>query len=90
LPLPPNLTPYRSTPVFTAETIPAGLLRDHNTKAGVWGLIHVTAGVLLYRILETGAEHQLTPETPPGVVEPEQLHSVEPLGAVTFYVEFWH
>jgi len=87
--LPPGLTPYKQTPEFTEETVPAGLLRDHSTKAGVWGLIHVTSGALIYRIKATGEEHRLSPETPPGVVAPEELHSVEPDGPVSFHVEFW-
>ena len=87
--LPPGLAAYRQTPVFTDQTVPAGLLRDHSTKAGTWGLIHVTEGELLYRIKASGEEFLLTPDTPPGVVEPEVLHSVEPQGAVTFHVEFW-
>ena len=87
--LPTNLSAYRETPVFTAETVPAGLLREHSTKAGTWGLIHVTSGTLVYRIAATDEEHRQTPDSPPGVVEPEVLHSVEPLGEVSFYVEFW-
>lgn len=88
-PLPPGLTAYRQTPEFTEATVPAALLRDHTTKAGVWGLIHVTAGALIYRIKATGEEHRLTPDTAPGVVAPEDLHSVEPDGPVSFHVEFW-
>ena len=87
--LPEGLTTYKQTPVFTAETVPAGLRRDHATKAGVWGLIHVTAGALVYRVAATGETSRLTPETPPGVIAPQELHSVEPDGAVSFYVEFW-
>ena len=87
--LPSGLTAYKQTPEFTEATVPAALLRDHATKAGVWGLIHVTAGTLTYRIKATGEEHRLTPATPPGVVAPEELHSVEPAGAVCFHVEFW-
>ena len=87
--LPSGLTAYRQTPVFTAQTVPAALLRDHSTKAGTWGLIHVTEGTFFYRIKATGEEHCLTPEAPPGVVAPQELHSVEPDGPVRFYVEFW-
>ncbi len=87
--LPPSLSPYRCTPVFTADTVPKGLRRNHKTAAGVWALIHVTEGALLYRIAATGEEHRLVPSGPPGVIEAEALHSVEPLGPVRFYVEFW-
>ncbi len=86
--LPPNVSAYRRTPEYSESTVPAGLLRRHTTKAGVWGLIQVLEGSLRYRILEPdGEEHVLTPGSP-GVVEPDVPHEVEPLGAVRFLVEF--
>ena len=85
--LPPGLTAYRRTPVFDQDTVPAGLRREHSTKDGVWALIHVLEGRLSYRILEPSETCVLEPGTP-GVVVPQQLHEVEPLGAVKFYVEF--
>jgi tellurite resistance-related uncharacterized protein len=88
---PPDLTPYRRTAEFTEATVPAGLLRAHNTKAGAWGLIHVLQGRLAYRITDPRrppCETVLTAEGEPGVVEPTILHEVEPLGPVRFYVEF--
>ena len=85
--LPSGLESYRRTPLFDQHTLPAGLRREHRTKAGVWALIHVIEGRLLYRILTPHEERVLTPGTP-GVVLPEQPHEVEPLGAVRFFVEF--
>ncbi len=35
--LPPNVTAYKKTPIFTQETIPKGLLHRHTTKEGSWG-----------------------------------------------------
>jgi tellurite resistance-related uncharacterized protein len=89
--LPSDVHPYRRTDVFTEETVPAALRRAHNTKAGVWCLIHVLEGRLAYRITDPNrpaAEQLLTPDVPPGVVEPGVLHEVEPLGPVRFFVEF--
>ncbi len=87
-PLPPDVQVYKRTPDFTEATVPAGLLKSHQTRAGTWGRIQVTAGALRYRILEpTVEEHLLTPGQP-GIVEPQVLHEVAPQGAVTFYVEF--
>jgi len=87
-PLPPGLTAYRRTPEFDQDTVPAGLLRGHSTKAGVWALIHVLEGRLAYRILEPEETVVLEPGHPPGVVVPQQLHEVAPLGPVRFFVEF--
>lgn len=91
MPLPPDVRPYNRTPDFTEATLPEGLRRAHDTKAGVWGLIHVLEGRLAYRVTDarrTASETVLTPESEPGLVEPTILHEVEPLGPVRFYVEF--
>ena len=91
LSLPDGLAPYRRTGDFTEETVPSALRGDHATKEGVWGLIHVEAGRLRYRITDSRrppSEIVLTVDGPPGVVEPTILHHVEPLGAVRFHVAF--
>lgn len=80
--------PYRTTAVFDENTLPAGLRSAHSTKAGAWGVIRVLEGRLRYVIEETGRATVLTPEQP-GVIVPEQLHHVEPLGAVRMQVEFY-
>jgi tellurite resistance-related uncharacterized protein len=85
--LPPDVAPYKRTPVFDQDTVPAGLLRSHSTKAGVWGVIHVLEGRLRYRIYDPASEQVLTPAAP-GIVRPTQLHEVAPLGPVRFFVEF--
>jgi tellurite resistance-related uncharacterized protein len=91
MPLPPDVRAYQRTPEFTRATVPAGLLRAHDTKPGVWGLIHVLEGRLAYRVTDPRrptSEIVLTPDTGPGVVEPTIVHEVELLGPVRFYVEF--
>ena len=90
--LPSGLCNYKRTPTFTEGTVPAGLLRDHSTKEGTWGLIRVEEGKLLYVITDPRrlpTERTLTPEGEPGVVEPTVLHRVEPQGPVRFHVEFF-
>ncbi|MEO8315824.1 MAG: DUF1971 domain-containing protein [Pseudomonadota bacterium] len=87
-PMPAGLTAYKHTPTFDQDSLPAGLRREHRTKAGVWALIHVVEGSLRYRILDPPSEEVLTVGTP-GVVRPEQPHEVEPLGAMRMFVEFF-
>lgn len=84
--LPSHLLAYRRTPVFNNETIPRGLLHDHRTKEGTWGLIHVERGTLQFNI--EGKEFILTPDSP-GVIEPEVSHFVTPIGDVSFFIEFY-
>lgn len=87
--LPSTVSPYRQTPEFDENSVPAGLLKSHSTKMGVWGKIIVLDGKLLYRILEPDIEEiMLTPETS-GVVEPTVKHEVVPVQSVRFYVEFY-
>lgn len=89
--LPEGLEAYKRTPVFTETSVPAGLLKDHSTKEGTWGLIKVEQGKLRYIVTDarrTAAERTLTPVSEPGVVEPTIVHRVEPMGPVKFYVEF--
>ena len=57
LEFPENLTPYKQTPTFTQDTIPSGLQKEHNTKAGVWGQIHVLTGSLRYEVLDQTPMH---------------------------------
>nr|WP_314444061.1 DUF1971 domain-containing protein [uncultured Sphingomonas sp.] len=90
--LPSGLEAYKRTPVFTEETVPAGLLKDHSTKGGTWGLIHVEEGCLRYFVTDQArpsSSVDLKPDGPAGVVEPTIIHRVEPLGSVRFWVEFW-
>lgn len=89
--LPADVSFVRRTDDFTAATVPLGLLKDHTTKAGTWGLIRVLEGALQYDITDArrpAASAVLTPHSPPGIVEPTILHHVTPLGAVVFHVEF--
>jgi tellurite methyltransferase len=90
--LPPGLVRYRRTPVFSEETIPAGLRREHRTKPGVWALISVLEGALRFRALTPCSEPQAPRHLSAGeriVVAPEQSHEVETEGPVRFFVEFY-
>jgi len=83
--LPSGLTRYKQTPNFDEHSVPAGLLNQHATKAGVWAQIIVEQGRLEYTcargtfVLKPGVV---------GIVEPEHVHHVRPLGPVQFHVVF--
>jgi tellurite resistance-related uncharacterized protein len=87
--VPNTVVPYKRTPSFTQDSIPAGLLKAHQTKPGTWGKIVVMRGVLLYRILQPDSEEIHLSPTQHGVVEPTVLHEVQATGEVQFYVEFY-
>ncbi len=80
--------PYKSTPVFTETTLPAGLRREHRTRAGVWGVVRILDGQVVLRFADGSAEQRLTP-LHAGLLLPEQPHWVEPLGAMRMQVDFY-
>ena len=80
--------PYRSTPVFDQDTLPTALQSRHSTKAGVWGVIRVIEGELLYTCLDPAGEQLLSPAVP-ALVQPEQLHFVTPRGPMKMQVDFY-
>jgi hemoglobin len=86
--LPADLKLYKRTAIFDETTIPAALRCRHRTRPGVWAMIRVIDGRLRYRELGSGAERILDPEHP-GIVAPAQLHEVEPLGSVRFFIELY-
>jgi tellurite resistance-related uncharacterized protein len=87
--LPDSVTAYKRTPTFNNDSVPKGLLQDHNTKAGTWGKITIIEGSILYTILEpTVEEYELSPGVD-GIVEPTVHHKIALREATTFYVEFY-
>ena len=85
--LPENVVAYQHTPEFMNSTIP-GLFRSHSTKAGVWGLIVLLEGSLMYRILEPDREEIRLSVERLGVIDPMIRHEVEAIQPVVFYVKF--
>jgi tellurite resistance-related uncharacterized protein len=89
--LPPTVEKYSTVPAlvdaFTATTIPSGLLKNHSTKDGTWGVIRIVKGLLEYNVedelFELSVEY-------PGIIEPNKKHSVKAITEdVEFVVEFW-
>jgi len=92
--LPSNVVKYSQVPkqgtTFTADKIPKGLLKDHTTKAGTWGVIRVSQGTLEYTIMEPQVLVQTLVAPATGVIEPQRLHHVKALTEdVKFVVEFY-
>lgn len=80
--------PYRSTPVFDQDTLPAALRARHSTKAGVWGVVRVLEGELELTYLEPESSIVLAPERP-GLLLPEQPHFVTANGPMKMQVDFY-
>ena len=85
--LPEGLAHVRTTPEFTADTVPQGLLRSHHIASGVWGVLRVLEGSLTFVFEGSGESRDLVaPATQ--VIEPNVLHHVEPGPTARFLVEF--
>jgi tellurite resistance-related uncharacterized protein len=87
---PEGLQLLRTTPEFNEANFPEGIRKDHSTKTGVWGRIIIAEGRMRYVCQAPVArEFELDSETP-GIIPPELLHHVEPLGTLRFCIEFYH
>eukprot|EP00929_Paragymnodinium_shiwhaense_P068689 TRINITY_DN34593_c0_g1_i1.p1 TRINITY_DN34593_c0_g1~~TRINITY_DN34593_c0_g1_i1.p1 ORF type:complete len:154 (+),score=24.21 TRINITY_DN34593_c0_g1_i1:48-509(+) len=92
--LPSTVQKYSQVPpngkCFTANKIPKGLLRQHNTKVGTWGVIRVKQGRLRYQINEPTVQIFELDSQVPGVIEPQIYHEVAALSDdLEFVVEFY-
>lgn len=86
--MPEEVEAYRKTAEFNEQTVPESLRRNHSTKPGVWAKIQVIEGKVIYRVNSLSAKFELSPGAP-GIVIPETRHSIEPIGPVRFFVEFY-
>ncbi|KAL7499369.1 hypothetical protein ACHAWT_007384 [Skeletonema menzelii] len=93
--LPSNVVKYSTVPkdkFFTIDTIPAGLLKEHSTKEGTWGVIRVHQGKLEYKILEPEQSVHILDAASDniGIIEPTMQHQTKGLtDDLKFVVEFY-
>lgn len=83
-----NAAPYRSSPVFTEVTLPSALRSEHSTKEGVWAVIQILEGELLYAEFDSPSEQLLTPAKPV-VVSPQVRHFVTTIGHLRMRIDFY-
>lgn len=87
LALPDSVRLVRSTPVFTDETVPVGLLRAHRVAPGVWGLLRVLDGTVTF-VVESSGEQRTLGAGEQQVIEPDVAHHVVVRPGARFAVEF--
>jgi tellurite resistance-related uncharacterized protein len=87
--LPGDAELIRATPWFNDETVPAGLLRDHSTAAGKWGLLQVRSGNLRFVWDDDEGGDTMVSTGESLVIQPRVPHHVEPREGVEFRVEFY-
>ncbi len=67
---------YKQSPVYDADSLPAGLLRSHRLRAGSWGRIEVHAGWVHYVLEDEGDCTLVLRPGVDGVVAPERPHHI--------------
>jgi tellurite resistance-related uncharacterized protein len=87
LSLPASVRLERTTPTFTADTVPAGLLRAHRIAPEVWGRLRVEEGTVTF-VLESSGESRRVGAGETQVIEPDTLHHVVLEPDAAFVVEF--
>ncbi|HMO75216.1 MAG TPA: DUF1971 domain-containing protein [Sphingopyxis sp.] len=87
-PLPESASCYRRIGPFEADTIPAGLLRRHDLKSGVWGLLHIVAGAVRFRWDDAAGGSRLLVAGDTMLVPPTVPHHLETGGPVTLTIAF--
>ena len=79
-----QLISYKKAPIWTKDNIPNRILGKHNTKVGSWGQLTVFEGQIKFYELNDDesikAQHILTKDSEPYLIEPQSWHKVEPIG----------
>ena len=86
--LPDRLRVARSAGPFNAETLPAGLRRDHRVADGTWGLLRVISGSARFRMT---TDHPFDVRLGAGdeqAIPPTVVHRVTPEGQMEIVIEF--
>lgn len=87
--LPKGAVKHKETKRFTADTVPAALTKNHDTKPGVWGLICVDAGALDLSIGDPVSETLHIAAGENGVINPQEVHKVALQPDAKFHIEFY-
>ncbi|MGI9623884.1 MAG: TIM barrel protein [Acidimicrobiales bacterium] len=86
--LPEDAEYVRTTPTFTDESVPSGLLRDHQVAAGNWAELRVLSGTLGFEFADEGAVRSLA-RSDTQIIDPSRLHRVVIEGPVAFELDFY-
>jgi tellurite resistance-related uncharacterized protein len=86
--LPDGLRLVRSTPEWTELTMPAGLRQAHRVAQGTWGRIVVHHGQLRFLARTEPELEVVVVAGSTQAIPPEVVHQVQPLGSVSFSIDF--
>lgn len=86
--VPPGTTHVRTTDVFDADTVPAGLLRAHRVADGVWGRLVVLDGTVRFLFEDEPDQPIIVGPDQAVTIPPGRLHHVELGQPARFVIEF--
>lgn len=84
----PVQAPYKTTPIFDEDMLPAAIRNANSTKAGVWGMLRVLEGRADLVFHDPARTLTVAPGQP-GLIEPEAVHHVETDGPVRLEIAFF-
>ena len=87
--VPAGLACYQQSPRYTHENLPAALQASHRLKTGVWGLLRVLEGSLVFTVEGRTAHTILLNGGAQLLVEPEMPHHVTCLGPGALQIDFY-
>lgn len=87
--IPEKLSPYKKTKIFTSDTVPKALQKDHQIIKDSWAKLMVIEGELILKF-QNQTEGFLITANSPGIIEPEIPHHIEVSNEVSFYIEFYN
>lgn len=87
--LPDGLELVRSSADWDETTVPAGLQRAHRLPSGTWGQIVVRRGALRFTARTEPVLEAVVEAGSPQAIPPELEHDVQPVGPVSFRIDFF-
>jgi hemoglobin len=87
--LPSGATRTGASPEFDCDNVPAALLADHRTAAGVYGLVVVLAGEMDFVFAQHADQPKRLSAGDKLVVRPDEAHRVVPGEGMRFQIEFY-
>lgn len=86
--LPAAVKPYFTAGPFDETGLPAGLRETHRLKPGVWGLLELTAGDVMFCWDDGGGGQHLLSAPAQMAIPPETPHHLDVTGPLRLTVTF--
>lgn len=86
--MPPDAVYVRTTPVFTHESVPSGLLAEHRVARNTWAVLNVASGRLVF-VFDDRHDRRLMGAGDSQLIPPERSHHLVVDEPVSFAIDFY-